>query len=151
MDLWDWFFICRPRNFHTPMIGQGKIYYCKYCSIECTWLYKMEELTPWECNDMSDAKQKIYIDAKNQWGQHSQILAAIEELNEAAAALARFENNKCNLDSVHEELADAEIMLEQMKLYFDGAEIEAWKQRKLKRLKERLEQSMKAQRDGRHL
>lgn len=76
----------------------------------------------------------IYQKAIETFGSDHQIKVAIEELCEAAAALARYENGKCEIDEVHEELADAEIMLEQMRLCFDQRKIDAWKELKLTRL-----------------
>lgn len=80
----------------------------------------------------------VFQMAKEQWGKDSQIRAAIEELCEASAALARFQNGKCAVDEVYEELADAEIMLEQMRCYFSSVHIDVWKQKKLDRLKTKL-------------
>lgn len=80
---------------------------------------------------------EIYEMARRQWGD-AQKLAAIEELNEAAAAIARWSNGKMNEDQVCEELADAAIMIEQMMLHFGAERVNLWKQKKLLRLADRL-------------
>ncbi len=79
-------------------------------------------------------ERQIFKAATDVWGIKSQMIACIEELNEAAAALARHLNDKTELDKVHEELADAEIMIDQMKCIFYEAKIQNWRQRKLDRL-----------------
>lgn len=83
--------------------------------------------------------EDIYAVAAKKWGYRSQVIATIEEFNECAAALARHLNGKGEAEDVYEELADASIMLEQMQCYFDPIRIEAWKHKKLDRLKEILE------------
>lgn len=93
----------------------------------------------------------IYERAMKQWGERSQVTAAIEELCEAASALTRHLNRKTTTPyDVATELADAEIMLEQMRLYFPESLIEAEKRRKISRLAERLNDDayQKAVRDG---
>lgn len=83
-------------------------------------------------------KQALYEKAKAKWGSGSQIIQAIEELTECAAALARWTNGKAKLCDVYTELADAEIMLEQMRFNFGPEGIESEKEAKLNRLKGRI-------------
>jgi NTP pyrophosphatase (non-canonical NTP hydrolase) len=58
-----------------------------------------------------DAYEKIL----NHYGQESQILKTIEELGELTTALSRSLNGREDIDNIAEEIADVEIMLEQMK------------------------------------
>ena len=85
-------------------------------------------------------RNRIFEAAKEQWGEKSQVIAAAEEFSEAAAVMCRYANDKLPKDCVDiiTELADAEIMCEQMRHYFNGALIDAEKDRKLKRLAGRL-------------
>ena len=71
------------------------------------------------------------------YGRVNQVLKAIEELSELARALARdlpldapqeAEANVC------EEIADVEIMLSQLWMFYDTQEIQEWKDAKLERL-----------------
>jgi hypothetical protein len=81
----------------------------------------------------------VYQEAKRQWGERSQIVAALEELAECSVVLAKYLNGKHqDLDTIYTELADAEIMLEQMRIYFSGAKIDEFKDFKLRRLSKRL-------------
>ncbi len=80
-------------------------------------------------------RNKIYAAAKEIKGETSQVLVAAEEFSEAAAALCRHVNGKVRtIQTVITELADAEIMSEQMRFYFDGAAIDAEKSMKLEAL-----------------
>lgn len=82
----------------------------------------------------------IFEAAKKQWGEKSQVIAAAEEFAEAAVVMCQYANGKRPVDSpdIITELADAEIMCEQMRHYFNGALIDAEKTRKLRRLAEHL-------------
>jgi hypothetical protein len=84
-------------------------------------------------------RNKIFEAAKIQFGEKNQMIAAAEEFSECSAALLRVANEKlaAYLGAV-EELADAEIMCEQMRLYFNPILIDDMKDRKLRRLAGRL-------------
>lgn len=88
----------------------------------------------------------LYIRAIALWGNKAEIRQSIEELGELIVALAkrdRFKNGSTVVD-VLEEMADVEIMLEQLKMMFDypldslETKFDALKQQKLERLKRRL-------------
>lgn len=69
-----------------------------------------------------------------------QVVIAIEELSELQKELCKALRCKTNFDNIAEEIADVEIMLEQMKIYFgiNGEEIEGMKKLKIKRTTQRL-------------
>lgn len=69
-----------------------------------------------------------------------QVIVAIEELSELQKELCKSLRNNYNYGNIVEEIADVEIMLEQMKIYFEikEEEIEEMKKLKIKRTKERL-------------
>lgn len=73
-----------------------------------------------------------------------QLIVAIEELSELAKALCKYlrgnNDQPMNIDSIIEEIADVEIMLEQVKMYFGitNLNILLEKKKKLKRTEERL-------------
>ena len=64
-----------------------------------------------------------------------QLIVAIEELSELQKELCKSLRDKTNIDNIIEEIADVEIMLEQMKLYFkiDNNKIDDIKNEKLNR------------------
>lgn len=82
-------------------------------------------------------QDEICSAAVERFGPKDQILKAIEELAELQRALARYsakwmDTRAC--DDVHEEIADVEIMMTQLRLIFDADEIDDWKDAKLERL-----------------
>jgi NTP pyrophosphatase (non-canonical NTP hydrolase) len=82
----------------------------------------------------------IYQRALNLWGEQAQIGMAIEELGELIVQLAKFGRryNGSTLGEVVEEIADVEIMMEQMRLLYGDDLVEMAKRKKLARLEERL-------------
>ncbi|MBE9509346.1 MAG: hypothetical protein IMY71_00585 [Bacteroidetes bacterium] len=62
----------------------------------------------------------------------------VEECSELIQALQKFNHRHGNPDNVVEELADVEIMCEQMRLIFNPVRIDEVKKLKLERLKKRL-------------
>ena len=72
------------------------------------------------------------------YGTRNQIVVAIEELSELQKELCKFLRNN-TMENISEEIADVEIMLEQMIMIFSSrATVDLWKQRKLERLQNRL-------------
>ncbi|MBR1820133.1 MAG: hypothetical protein IJ769_00775 [Clostridia bacterium] len=75
--------------------------------------------------------------AITRFGRLAQVTKAIEELAELQRALARDippDAPEAAAVNVHEEIADVEIMLMQLRLLYDLLEINEWKERKLERL-----------------
>lgn len=77
-------------------------------------------------------KEKIYQEAIDLWGINSQMIKTIEEMSELTSELCHELYDKGSIESIIEELADVEIMIEQMKAIFPS--VEAIKNEKLKRL-----------------
>lgn len=85
---------------------------------------------------MKDLYQRV-IDT---YGTGSQLMVAVEELSELQKEICKAFRGKLNEQNLIEEIADVEIMIEQVKMIYDlnDDEIEAEKQVKLWRLSERL-------------
>ena len=84
-------------------------------------------------------KDRILKQAIKQWGDQAQIDMMIEECAELIQALNKFRRGKENsLANVHEELADVQIMLDQMRLIFVDESIRHYEHDKLVRLANRL-------------
>jgi len=78
---------------------------------------------------------KIYQDAVNKWGEPTQAFMAMGECGELTAALARFfVQGRGNDQEVIDEIADVQIMLNQLKLMFMREAVEQRKIEKLLRL-----------------
>ena len=56
--------------------------------------------------------------AVNNFGKNAQMIVAIEECSELQKEITKIIRNKGNLENLAEEIADVEIMLEQLKLIF---------------------------------
>lgn len=88
---------------------------------------------------------QIMEEAVSHFGAPGQTVKAIEEMAELQKELCKYLNeNEISLerlDSISQEMADVEIMLEQLKIIFSNQErVEEWKKLKLLRLEYRLKQ-----------
>ena len=84
-------------------------------------------------------KEELYLKAIDTWGQMPQINMVNEECGELITSLARYLRGRDTVDDVITEVADVSIMMEQMAVLFGKEQFEKEKERKLQRLKERLE------------
>lgn len=77
------------------------------------------------------------------YGKEMQLVKAVEEMSELQKELCKAVVRGVPayaLPGINEEMADVEIMLEQLKMIFDNRElVEAWKKDKLMRLEARVE------------
>lgn len=62
--------------------------------------------------------KSYYQKAIDLWGEESQVKQAVEELSELVVAINHNERGRCTYRSVLEEVADVEILIEQMKSIF---------------------------------
>jgi allophanate hydrolase subunit 1 len=87
-------------------------------------------------------RNDLYSQSIALWGHTAQVDMAIEEMAELTQALCKTKRSvrpESWRTDVYEEIADVQIMLDQMVIIFDGEEIvPAEIERKLARLKERL-------------
>ena len=83
---------------------------------------------------MMEGATRVYRMALEKWGAESQLNMLVEECGELVAAVNRFRRDRVSLTGLLEEIADVEIMLEQMRLIFDGELIDAYKRQKQARL-----------------
>lgn len=90
---------------------------------------------------MNKVSTNILKKAIAKWGNHAQLLMVLEEMSELQKEILKNINRqKDNIDAIIDEVADVEIMLEQLKYIYQIDE--AVKQRipvKLEKVKARLE------------
>jgi len=82
-------------------------------------------------------EKTIYERALEKWGIETQIKMCIEELSELIQTLVKYGRkiNGSSKDDLAEEIADVELMIEQMKFAFDiHKDTEEWKNEKIQRL-----------------
>lgn len=89
-----------------------------------------------------EERAKIYADAADTFGRDIQTIVAIEELSELIKELCKVERLEGRLGSLAEEIADATIMLEQLRALYDVNDLVcAFMDSKVTRLAERVEQA----------
>ena len=80
-------------------------------------------------------EQRIYRAALAAWGADAQTLMVFEEMAELQKELCKAARGRDNREQIAEEIADVEIMLEQMKVLHRCAEaVAAYRESKLRRL-----------------
>lgn len=73
------------------------------------------------------------------YGKEHQLIICMEEMAELTKELTKNLRGRCNLQDISEEVADVEIMLEQVKVIFDlKEEVSEAKEAKLLRLQKRI-------------
>lgn len=87
---------------------------------------------------ISDAE--VLQRALDTYGSALQIMMVFEEMSELQKELCKYLRGKYSPTNIAEEIADVEIMLEQMKMLFRCADdVRDVRRRKVERLKERLD------------
>ena len=82
-----------------------------------------------------EKQREICYKAVWTFGENSQCIKAMEECGELIHALSRkVLGQDADFDNICEEVADLEILMEQMRVIFGDALIDKWKEKKLKRL-----------------
>ena len=114
--------------------AQDKICYC-----EC----KNKELQERLSAIVAPVQCDTYAEAVRTYGKQSQLVMAMEEMSELTKELSKNLRGANNSKALAEEIADVEIMLEQLKLMFSIRD-EVTQQRtvKLQRLDNRISQSL---------
>lgn len=84
-----------------------------------------------------------YKKAIDLYGEKAQKLMAIEEMSELTKEICKDFRGKLNREHLVEEMADVTITIDQLMIMYkiSGDEIQQMRERKIERLKERLEDS----------
>ena len=80
----------------------------------------------------------LYLEAALLWGGEAQIQMAIEEMAELTVDLCHVIRGRKHISECAEEVADCQIMMEQLQAVIDGRAVAQYKAAKLKRLAERI-------------
>ena len=98
----------------------------------------------------SETMKRVTEKAVNHYGNGHQVLKCLEEIGEFLQALGRYNNAEegepalLAKDNLQEEIADAIIMLQQMRLIYGLKEIDWWINFKLERLEDRIDKEKKS-------
>lgn len=80
----------------------------------------------------------IYASALTAFGERTQMIVALEELSECQKEICKMLRGEGNVDHLAEEIADAQIMLEQVTMIFQTQSLVTnYREMKLLRLEER--------------
>ena len=86
-----------------------------------------------------DERVKVYTNALISYGDTNQMIVAVEELSELQKEICKILRGGENFPHLAEEIADATIMLEQLRLMFNiNDEVCEYMDTKVRRLEERL-------------
>lgn len=86
----------------------------------------------------------LYTAAVKKWGKEHQLVLCMEEMAELTKELSKNMRGSKNITNISEEMADVEIMLEQLRVIFGNrSEVDTIKAEKLIRLADRLEMPTK--------
>ena len=64
-------------------------------------------------------RAQVYAQALNTFGTMNQLVVALEEMSEIQKEICKAMRSEVNLQHLAEEIADASIMLEQLRMLFD--------------------------------
>lgn len=84
------------------------------------------------------SKYEIYRQALIKFGEQAQMIVALEELSECQKEICKILRGGQDYEHLAEEIADAQIMLEQMQMIFPIREqVDNYTEQKLRRLYDR--------------
>jgi NTP pyrophosphatase (non-canonical NTP hydrolase) len=87
-------------------------------------------------------KRMLMKKALDTLGEEFQIMLLVEECGELLQAIGKvYRKKQGSIENIQEEIADVQLMLDQIKLLYDEDEIDRIMDQKLTRLKTRLETS----------
>lgn len=93
--------------------------------------------------NFSDRDFILFRDAVNKWGIELQIACTIEECSELTKVLCKILRKHDAFEQLPEEIADVEIMIQQLKQHYDlQRKVDYHICKKLARLRERVETSL---------
>lgn len=88
-------------------------------------------------------RQEVYRQARDVFGAQAQLVVALEELSEAQKEICKFLRGKGDPGHLTEEIADAQIMLEQVQMLcgIDEGAVQEQMDSKIERLRGRIEEA----------
>ncbi len=90
----------------------------------------------------NNARAYLYKKAIMKYGRPSRLNLAVEEMSELTKEICKHIRGECRFDEIAEEMADVEIMLEQLKMMFENSRhVSMYKEQKLQRLADRMDQN----------
>ena len=123
------------RNCGFELVSRIEIKDVKICYCEC----KNKELQERLSAIVAPVQCDTYAEAVRAYGKQSQLVMAMEEMSELTKELSKNLRGADNSKALAEEIADVEIMLEQLKVIFrNRALVDRIRANKLVRLSDRI-------------
>lgn len=91
-------------------------------------------------SDVLDGLRALSLRALGRWGHQSQIDMVLEECGELIAAVNRHRRGRCSLADLAGEVADVEIIIDQLRIILGDGLVDNAKRSKLRRLAARLDE-----------
>ncbi len=136
---------------HPDPVGlKGALSECPVCGGPCNWEPETDTSTCTVCGytppkGTGSEGDEIFREALETFGAEAQITMVFEEMAELQDVLCKFLRGRVDEDTrthIAEEIADVEIMLQQMLMLFDCAgQVETFRRYKLERLAERIKEA----------
>lgn len=93
---------------------------------------------------MTIEERKIFLKAIVHYGIENQKNQAVEEMSELIKEICKANRGMMNLENFAEEIADVEIMVDQLKIIYSlGESVDRYRTYKLKRLEYKIENNEK--------
>lgn len=119
--------VCMKRTTNTTNIA--------YCQSPCAIQEPEDEETLRKMNEA-----EIFAHAIDKWGAQAQVMMVYEEMAELQKELCKNWRGKDNIEQIADEVADVEIMLDQLKMIYEIKEkVREHRAFKIARLRQRLE------------
>lgn len=110
---------------------------------------QLKEVMPDNLHEMiKEENQQLQVvnNAINHYGHFMQRLVAIEEMAELIKEIIKSFRGEKNRENIVEEIADVEIMMQQLSLIYDCTfEVVEMRRKKIERLKKRIENAKKSE------
>jgi len=98
------------------------------------WIILLCILLLVSCSSLEPEYKTVYSRAIEKWGSEAQVNQAIQECAELIQALTKIKQGRPDYDNIVEEIADVEIMMQELNLIFGIGMIQNKKKEKLERL-----------------
>lgn len=93
---------------------------------------------------MTIEERRIFLKAIIHYGIENQKNQAVEEMSELIKEICKANRGMINTDNVAEEIADVEIMIDQLKIMYSlGDSVDKFRKYKIKRLEYKIENNEK--------
>lgn len=132
--------ISNPSLFDAPEVQEGGRFEVR---LEAPHDARLSRHTNPPLSEIKRIERDFAQSAVDTFGSASQVGMLHEEVGELLSALNKFARGRCSREAVITEIADVQIMCEQMAVIFGAENVDAERKRKFMRLAERIAEHKK--------